>query len=337
MKNIKSKRSAEILKSDIFTIHQTHTDMYAVWSSCNSRQKGKCGRRKGTKTRTKSRTENIGNLKRTFAKNRELINCNFNGGDNELFITLTYSNRKVKGKSGAQRFNKDFDSFMHTLKYLTFKGNKQKATKFLKWFTALEPQADGVWHAHCLLKWSDRKKIFISNQKIAKIWKQGFVKVNQIKDVDNVGAYLTAYLTNVVIDPKKATKSSKWTRNHKHMVEKGGRLGMYPAGIKLSRHSRNLTKPAKFNATGIELQKLAQIEGWKLSGCKVNSIKTDSVQKDGLNGELVPLVIETKQFYFKRSVEVAQRFKLIKQIAHKENKSVKEILNSMGIILNQKI
>lgn len=330
MKIIKQNNSAEILNSDIYTVTQTSTDMYAVWSSCNSRQKKTAGRKKGSKTTTTKRIDNINNLKRTFKRNRDLINCNFTGGSNSLFITLTYADRTVKGKAGAKRVNKDVDGFLHRLKYVTYKGNMRRATKCLYWFLALEPQADGVWHLHCLFQWQDREHIYIANNSLNHLWGHGFVKVNTIKGVSNIGAYLSAYLTNVVVNPKQAIKNTHWTRRHEHMIEKGGRLNMYPAGVRLCRHSRNLQNPSKFCATGVELRKIATYEGWQLNGCKTVQIKTDSVCKNPCTGKHESLIIEVKQFYFSRAPEVAQKYKLIRQVAKIKHKTIAEILDTTG-------
>lgn len=330
MEVLSKKNSATILNSDIYSVTQTPTDMYAVWSSCNSKQKEKAGRKRNSKTRTIKRTENLNNLKHTFKRNRDLINCNFNGGGNTLFITLTYADRTVKGKEGTKRVNKDIDGFLHRLKYATYQGNLKRATRYLRWFLALEPQADGVWHLHCLFKWTDKEKIYIPNSKLQSLWNQGFVRVNKIDDVSNVGAYLTAYLTNVIVKPKQATNNTHWTRRHEHMIEKGGRLNMYPAGVKLCRHSRNLEKPAKFYLKGNNLRNIAVCEGWHLNKAQTIQIQTDTIQKNPYTGKKEFLIIEIKQFYFSRSFEVSEKFKLMRKIAKIKQKSIAEILATIG-------
>lgn len=333
MRIIKKEKNAIILNLDIYSITQTATDMYAIWSSCNSHQKGKAGRPKGSRTQAISRTDNNHVLKKTFKYNRNLINCNFTGKQNELFITLTYGDRSIKGVSGAKQFSKDFDLFIHKLKYLTFNGNMKKATKYLLWFVALEPQGSGVWHAHILVKWLNRERIFIDPFTLAKIWGKGYVKANHIDNISNIGAYLSAYLTDVVIDPEQALRSNtqtKWTRRHEHMVEKGARLAMYPAGVRLCRHSRNLNKPDHFYMNGKDLKELLLVEGWKLTGCQTVEIETNTIQQDPYTGELSPLIITIKQFYYQRDPEVAQKFKLVKKLAFLRHVSVAEVLATLG-------
>ena len=39
--------------------------------------------------------------------------------------------------------------------------------------------------------------IYYENSKLNEIWSYGFVKVNRLKDIDNIGAYVSAYLINI--------------------------------------------------------------------------------------------------------------------------------------------
>lgn len=89
-----------------------------------------------------------------------------------------------------------------------------------------EPHEKGDWHIHLLLKAS--KALYIHNSKLSEIWGQGFVKVNRLKDVDNIGAYVSAYL----IDIKNGEETKK-----------GARLYLYPVGHQLYRCSKGIAKP----------------------------------------------------------------------------------------------
>lgn len=337
MKLIHVDKHAQINNGDFYTVIQTHNDMYAVWSSCNSRKKGVAGRKTGSTTKTNKRVDNLSNLKHTFKRNRDLINTNFDGGSsNLLFITLTYADRTIKGKDGAKQVNKDFDKFIKKLKYSTYYGNVKRGTKNLAWFSALEPQASGVWHLHCILQWKDREKIFIPNFKLSTMWGHGFVKVNRIKDVSNIGAYLSAYLTNVIIDPENASKSkkeTKWTRKHEHMVEKGSRLPMYPAGIRLCRHSRNLKNPKKQVMTGLDLKFLILHEGWKNTFSITKEFELDQEKKEPTEEQQnmnKTNIIEIKQFYFVADHSIPERYKTLKKLAQIKATPVSKLLRSMG-------
>ena len=62
-----------------------------------------------------------------------------------------------------------------------------------EYITAAEPQGRGAWHLHCVFIFAG-KAPYMENAVVRDCWKQGFVTVKRLDDVDNVGAYLTAYL-----------------------------------------------------------------------------------------------------------------------------------------------
>lgn len=168
-----------------------------------------------------TRKDNVVSLKRTITRLRDLINCNFLGADNELFITLTYKENMTDYK----KLYKDFDIFFKKLKY------RFKDTEFC-YISAIEPQKRGAWHIHLLLKALNKDYLFIENSIIAELWGNGFCKTIRIEEVDNVGAYLCSYLTDLLDDDGKGKK-------------KGARLHLYPAGINIYRCSRNCRRPTE--------------------------------------------------------------------------------------------
>lgn len=167
-----------------------------------------------------TRKDNIVSLKRTIKKLRDLINCNFEGSYNELFITMTY---KENMRDYKKLYN-DFKKFYQKLK------RRFNDIEF-KYIYVIEPQGRGSWHIHLLLKGINVDYLYIDNSVIAELWNQGFCKTQRLSGVDNVGAYLSAYLTDI-IDEKGSKK-------------KGARLYLYPAGINLYRCSRNCLKPVE--------------------------------------------------------------------------------------------
>lgn len=88
----------------------------------------------------------------------------------------------------------------------------------------------------------------IANSELERIWGHGFTKITALDSVDNVGLYLTAYLTDVSLDEAEATdipvhdKAKSAVRNGKRYV-KGARLKMYPSNLRLYRTSRGIKKP----------------------------------------------------------------------------------------------
>lgn len=130
-----------------------------------------------------------------------------------LFVTLTYA----ENMTDTKRLYEDFRRFWLNLK------NNYNVSGYL---VAFEPQKRGAWHAHVLLcsnQWSLR----IPNKEIHALWGKGFTKTQRVKHINDIGSYLTAYLTNV----KQGAKTKK-----------GARLEMYPKGFHFARHSKFILK-----------------------------------------------------------------------------------------------
>lgn len=131
-----------------------------------------------------------------------------------LFVTLTYA----ENMTDVDRLYQDFRKFWQRLKR-----HNQNVDDYL---VAFEPQKRGAWHAHMLII-SKVPHLRIPNKQMRKLWGFGFTKTQAVKDIHDLGSYLTAYLVNV--------KQGKYTK-------KGARLYMYPAGFHFLRHSKNIWK-----------------------------------------------------------------------------------------------
>ena len=188
------------------------------------------------------RTHSYRSLKRTFRNLRYLINNNFVGAHNELFVTLTYGgeNRPLIS-DGAERFYADFKIFMKALR------RKYGRVEFIN---VVEPHEDGHLHAHVLLKFIDYPYIFIKNDDMQNIyWKHGFTKTSNLVGVTNIGAYLSAYLSDVEVSDavihdciKNGEKIDVKEINGKKFV-KGARLKYYPKKFNIYRRSRGIREP----------------------------------------------------------------------------------------------
>lgn len=168
-----------------------------------------------------TREDNLVSLRRSIKRLRDLINCNFDGADNELFITLTYR----ENMTDYRRLYVDFKKFFQKLK-------RRYSDIEFRYISVVEPQERGAWHIHLLLKALSRDYLFIDNDSvISQLWGHGFTKTKRLNVVDNVGAYLTAYLTDLVDDEGRK--------------KKGARLYLYPAGVNIYRCSRNCRRPVE--------------------------------------------------------------------------------------------
>lgn len=200
------------------------------------------GEIKQFENKAKNRSESINSLYQTLKRLRYLINNNFTGADNELFLTLTYK----ENMKDTERLYSDLDKFYKRLRY------KHKGITSIDYINVIEPQGRGAWHCHILLRFNDLRKIFIPNNELAEIWGHGFTKTKSIKEIDNIGAYLTAYLTDMEIgelDPEYIIENDldgSLVKNvdGKNYV-KGARLYMYPLDVNIYRHSRGIKKPER--------------------------------------------------------------------------------------------
>lgn len=181
-----------------------------------------------------NRQESSDSLSKTFKRLRYLINNNFVGADNELFITLTYA----ENMTSTDRLYCDIKRFMTRVR------RKYDYMGKMDYINIVEPQERGAWHCHILMKWDTKAKIFIPNAEIRKLWGQGFVVVKSLESVDNIGAYLTAYLTDIPLDQWQGDSKLdlKFGSDGKKYV-KGGRLHMYPPGMQLYRKSKGIIMP----------------------------------------------------------------------------------------------
>lgn len=203
-----------------------------------------------------NRSQNINTIRYSIANLRNLINNNFVGGSNELWITLTFGDKKVYNPNDLCPI---FERFIKRLRY------NYKEFKF-DYIYVPEPHEKGDWHIHLLLKANN--PLYIENSKLNAIWKNGFVKVNRLKDIDNIGAYVSAYL----IDIKDGQKTKK-----------GARLYLYPAGHQLYRFSKGIKKPVSEYITYAEAKE--KISSDKLTYSTTLQITMDNDFKNTIHYE----------------------------------------------------
>lgn len=201
-----------------------------------------------------NRSDNYNSLRQTFKRLRYLINNNFTGARNELFLTLTYA----ENMTDSRRLYDDFRKF-----FMRFR-NEHKEKGSVDYLSVVEPQGRGAWHIHCLLRFNELDEVYIPNTDIARLWGYGFVKVKSLNRVDNVGAYLTAYLADLELDDESLNVALREQREilikevdgqNKAFI-KGGRLHMYPSGMNLYRKSRGIKMPARNEMVYCEVKKI---------------------------------------------------------------------------------
>ena len=262
MKNIKKSDVISIFDDDIVTVTKMnhivevqHMDKMNIRANIKKLDKNRyvdlrTGEIKEYK-HFENRSQSENSLKQTFKKLRYLINNNFTGAKNELFITLTYE----ENMTYTERLYTDFDKFIKRLRY------KYRDRSTIDYISVVEPQDRGAWHCHVLFRFNDLKTIYIPNKfedkkpvdaPLYELWGHGWVTIRSLKNVDNVGAYLSAYLTDIELNEDTSQDVINKTLNEEHRTIKtidnkkyikGGRLHLYPPGMNLYRTSRGIKKP----------------------------------------------------------------------------------------------
>lgn len=113
---------------------------------------------------------------------RRLALANFN--NKSKFLTLTFK-ENIQDISKANEF---FKSFVRKLK---------KVDKDFKYLAVIEFQERGAIHYHMLCDFK-----YIKAKAIEEMWGQGFIKINRITHVDNIGAYVVKYMTKTDADER---------------------------------------------------------------------------------------------------------------------------------------
>lgn len=193
-----------------------------------------------------TRKDNKKGLYKTFANARAVINTNVTDVSKVRWCTLTYAENMTDPK----QLYKDFQQFNQRFQYYCKQHNYGKP----EYIVMMEPQGRGAWHAHLLYIWQDMKAPYISNEDFRKLWGHGFVKIKKLDNVDNVGAYLTAYLGDMEIneiDNKldyigsecKVIEMDEDGKKVKKAFVKGARLDLYPSNFNMIRCSRGIKRP----------------------------------------------------------------------------------------------
>lgn len=193
----------------------------------------KTGEIKDIQRRAKTRSQNIRYVRQSMQHGRDMVNTNIRNLENCIWVTFTYAENMTDEK----RLYLDFKHFNEAY--------RKKVGKY-KYITAVEPQGRGAWHMHCFFIFDH--KPWIDYNEIINTWGKGRVEVQRMYgDVDNLGAYVSAYLCNLPLQEKAQSEGGHnlnvVTDRDGHMYQKAQRMSMYPAGMQIFRYSRGLDKP----------------------------------------------------------------------------------------------
>lgn len=210
---------------------------------------------------SENRSQNINSLRQTFKKLRYLINNNFSGSANELFLTLTY--RGELQTNDHLKVGDDYKKFLKRLK------RAYKDISTIDALKVLEPHASGNYHMHVLIRFNDLDNVFIPNSTckitgesinapLRDIWGLGNVTIRSLSKVDNIGAYMSAYMTDLEVPDNYKGSSEveeKEVDGKKKKFIKGGRLVFYPTGVNLYTKTKGILYPERKEMTYKEAKK----------------------------------------------------------------------------------
>ena len=136
---------------------------------------------------------------------RRLINANFDC-NNSKFVTLTFAENEKLDITDVKSCNKEFKKFIQRL---------TRRYDDLKYVAVIEFQKRGAIHYHMVCNLPYMKK-----KELTEIWGLGFVKINKIEHVDNVGAYVSKYMSKEAADERlRGLKGYNYSKGLERSIE----------------------------------------------------------------------------------------------------------------------
>lgn len=145
----------------------------------------------------KARRENVRNL------------CTTNFDNSSKFLTLTFSDTTEFDIRDVVQCNRQFTLFIKRLK------RRFDNLKYLAVIEFQDKNARGAVHYHLLCNLP-----YVRKSELAKLWGHGFIKINAIDKVTNIGAYISKYMTENMDDTRlQGLKAYQHSRNLEQPVE----------------------------------------------------------------------------------------------------------------------
>lgn len=246
-----------------------------------------------------TRADNLDSVRRSMAHIRALINTNVTVPENCCWVTLTYADNMTDTK----KLYSDYVAFWKRFLRWCKKNDYGKP----EYISVIEPQGRGAWHIHAFFIWggpapfipndSDTfrlmKNLPVDKTTMASLWGHGITKTKSLGDVDNIGAYFSAYLADMPLDEVQALPEyekvqalsagdvlTKEFVNEQEQVKdkkfvKGGRLPFYPPGMNLYRCSAGIRFPVVEHMSLLEAKK-------KVSSAKLTFSRSFEIVSDGV-------------------------------------------------------
>lgn len=209
----------------------------------------------------KSEVRSISGIRHSMKKVSDYIRNNFNGGRNEIFVTLTYSD----SMRDMEQLKKDYDYFW---KQLT------RQMPDLEYLYVVEMQEErNSLHMHALIKDTIHSELHIPIEELSRLWNKGYVWVTRINMRDTI---------RFVIDESKDERTAIG-RVRKYMTKIKTKENV-PRDKNIYSKSKGIIAPTTIQITNKEAQQFASDNEYEfyygysgdirtLSGFVVGSIK----------------------------------------------------------------
>lgn len=120
---------------------------------------------------------------------RQLVCTNFDSGSK--FVTLTFDGEREFDIKNVQESNAYFKLFVKRMKY------RYPEFRYVAVIEFQDKNDRGAVHYHMVCNLP-----YVKKSELMEIWSGGFVKINAIDKVDNIGAYVVKYMTSDVNDKR---------------------------------------------------------------------------------------------------------------------------------------
>lgn len=190
---IKSINKKVIISGNVIEIFSYENAYLKGYENTSSKKGRACSIDTDEQTKSVNRDKT---LNRARSRVRRLANAN---PQLTKFITLTFADNITDLKIA----NKKFCDFIKRLNYYS---QNAYLTNKVEYIAVVEFQKRGAIHYHMLCNLP-----YIPAKQLEKIWKNGFVKINKIDSVDNIGAYVTKYMTKDHNDTRLVGNRSYFT------------------------------------------------------------------------------------------------------------------------------
>jgi len=187
--SVKSYKSKVVISGDIVEIYEYSNPILEGYDIKEFHNVGR--------DNTASEDDKLINREKVYSRAkrdvRRVINANI--GEFSKFVTLTFAENITDIRIASYEFKK----FKQRLEdYVSHK---------LQYLAVVEFQKRGAIHYHVLMF----NLPYIKSNELKRIWGNGFIKINKISEVDNVGAYVCKYMTKT--DDDRLLGEKMWFRS----------------------------------------------------------------------------------------------------------------------------